>query len=44
MHISKRVENLALKIIAGAGSNMALICSFFVVGLWAVSGVFFSFF
>ena len=43
MHISKRVENLALKIIAGAGSNMALICSFFIVGVWAVSGVFLHF-
>jgi low affinity Fe/Cu permease len=43
MHISKRVENLALKIIAGAGSNMALICSFFVVGLWTMSGFFFHF-
>jgi low affinity Fe/Cu permease len=43
MHISKRVENLALKTISGAGSNMALICSFFVVGVWAVSGVFLHF-
>jgi low affinity Fe/Cu permease len=43
MHISKKVESLALKIIAAAGSNMALICSFFVVGFWAVSGVFFHF-
>ena len=43
MHISKKVENLALKTIAAAGSNMALICSFFVVGVWAVSGGFFHF-
>src|SRR5580698_4783479 len=43
MHISKRVENLALKTIAGAGSNMALICSFFVVGVWAMTGVVFHF-
>jgi len=43
MHISKRVENSALKIIAGAGSNVALICSFFVVGSWAVSGFFVHF-
>jgi low affinity Fe/Cu permease len=43
MHISKKVENLALKIIAGAGSNMALICSFFIVGVWGVSGVFLHF-
>ena len=43
MHISKRVENLALKTISGAGSNMALICSFFIVGVWGVSGVFFHF-
>jgi low affinity Fe/Cu permease len=43
MHISKKVEHLALKTIAAAGSNMALICSFFIVGLWAVSGVFFHF-
>ena len=32
-----------MKIIAGAGSNMALICSFFIVGVWAVSGVFLHF-
>jgi low affinity Fe/Cu permease len=43
MSISKKVESLALKIIAGAGSNMALAVSFAVVGLWAVSGVFFDF-
>jgi low affinity Fe/Cu permease len=43
MHISKRVENLALKTISGAGSNMALICSFFIVGVWGVSGVFLHF-
>ena len=43
MHISKKVESLALKIISGAGSNMALVCSFFVVGFWAASGVFFHF-
>jgi len=43
MHISKKVESIALKIIAAAGSNMALICSFFVVGVWAISGRFFHF-
>ena len=43
MSTSKKVESLALRIIAGAGSNMALAFSFAVVGLWAVSGVFFDF-
>jgi low affinity Fe/Cu permease len=43
MSISKRVESFALKIIAAAGSNMALAFSFGIVGLWAVSGVFFDF-
>jgi low affinity Fe/Cu permease len=43
MSISKKVEGLALKIIAAAGSNMALAFSFGIVALWAVSGVFFDF-
>jgi low affinity Fe/Cu permease len=43
MHISKKVESFALKVIAAAGSNMALVCSFLVVGLWVVGGVFFGF-
>jgi low affinity Fe/Cu permease len=43
MNISRKVENLALKIIEGAGSNMALAFSFGLVGLWVVSGFFFGF-
>src|ERR1700733_4916109 len=43
MNISKKVENLALKIIAVAGSNMALGFSFGIVALWAASGIFFGF-
>jgi low affinity Fe/Cu permease len=43
MSISKKVESLSLKVIAGAGSNMALGFSFGIVVLWGVSGVFFSF-
>jgi low affinity Fe/Cu permease len=43
MSISKKVESLALKIIAAAGSNLALGFSFGLVALWAVSGVFFDF-
>lgn len=43
MHISKRVENIALKTIAGAGSNIALVSSFFVVGVWIVFGFFYGF-
>ncbi len=43
MHISKKVESLALKIIATAGSNMAIICIFFVVGFWGVSWIFLHF-
>src|SRR5580658_465842 len=43
MGISKKVESLAIKIIAGAGSNIALTFSFGIVALWAVSGFFFEF-
>jgi low affinity Fe/Cu permease len=43
MSISKKVESLALKIIAAAGSNMALVFSFGIVALWAVGGIFFNF-
>ena len=43
MSISKKVESLALKIIAAAGSNRALAFSFGIVALWALSGVFFEF-
>jgi low affinity Fe/Cu permease len=43
MNISKKVENFALKIIAVAGSNMALAFSFGIVALWSVSGIFFDF-
>jgi low affinity Fe/Cu permease len=43
MNISKKVENLALKIIDVAGSNIALAFSFGIVALWVVSGVFFEF-
>jgi low affinity Fe/Cu permease len=43
MSISKKVESLAPKIIAGSGSNMALAFSFGIVAIWAVSGVFFGF-
>jgi low affinity Fe/Cu permease len=43
MNISRKVENLALKIIEVAGSNMALAFSFGIVALWVVSGVFFGF-
>jgi low affinity Fe/Cu permease len=43
MNISRKVENLALKIIEGAGSNMALAFSFGLVGLCVVSGFFFGF-
>ena len=43
MNISKKVENLASKIIDGAGSNVALAFGFGIVALWVVSGVFFEF-
>jgi low affinity Fe/Cu permease len=43
MSISKKVESFALKIIAVAGSNVALAFSFGIVALWVVSGVFFDF-
>jgi low affinity Fe/Cu permease len=43
MSISKKVESIALKIIAFAGSNMALAFSVGIVALWVVSGVFFDF-
>ena len=43
MNISKKVENLASKIIDGAGSNVALAFGFGIVALWVVSGVFFGF-
>jgi low affinity Fe/Cu permease len=43
MNISKKVENLALKIIEATGSNIALAFSFGIVALWMVSGVFFEF-
>ena len=43
MSISKKVESIALKIIAFAGSNMALGFSVGIVAIWVVSGVFFDF-
>src|SRR5580692_1769880 len=43
MNISRKIENLALKIIEAAGSNMALAFSFGIVALWVVSGVIFGF-
>jgi low affinity Fe/Cu permease len=43
VNISKKVENLASKIIDGAGSNVALAFGFGIVALWVVSGVFFEF-
>jgi low affinity Fe/Cu permease len=43
MSISKKVESLALKVIAGAGSNMALAFSVGIIALWGLSGFFFDF-
>jgi len=43
MSISKKVESIALKVIAFAGSNMALGFSVGIVAIWAVSGIFFVF-
>jgi low affinity Fe/Cu permease len=43
MNISKKVENLALKIIEATGSNIALAFSFGIIALWMASGVFFEF-
>jgi low affinity Fe/Cu permease len=43
MSSSKKVENLALKVIAGTGSNVALAISFSIVVLWVLSGFFFDF-
>jgi low affinity Fe/Cu permease len=43
MNTAKKMEGFALKMIAWAGSNKALVFSFGIVGVWAVSGVFFHF-